>query len=86
MGEQEFIFNVAELNMISIACSQCKGSLTFDAGKITVNLPNKCPLCGADFLVESTFVGEYIRIYNRLKDAAHKVQFRARATQPARTC
>lgn len=79
MGEQELIFGLEEMHLISVTCAGCGHGIIFDVRNRDTAVPTACPVCHADFGVIGEGLGYYRRFYIHMLEAAkHKTEFRIR--------
>jgi hypothetical protein len=84
MGEQELIFDLAEIHLVSVECSHCGHSLIFDVRKVDTDVPNVCPVCRTDFRLIAEGLSRYRKFYHHMPEAGHKVEFRIRVPKEGR--
>lgn len=76
MGEQELIFDLAEIYLVSVICSGCNHGIIFNVKNVDTAVPSRCPICQMDFGLIGEGLGVYRRFYHRMLETGHKVQFR----------
>jgi len=71
MGEQETIFNVAEMKVLRIGCGKCGLKILFDCGNEGTGVPDHCPSCGQPFGEKSGWIAGYRKWYNAAAKSEH---------------
>jgi spore coat polysaccharide biosynthesis protein SpsF (cytidylyltransferase family) len=85
MSEQELVFNVKELHVMSLACANCGHGTTFDfetKDYLEKLVSPKCAVCGTELEVD---LREQLNAYRCFYDSMSKcerVEFRVRVNKP----
>jgi spore coat polysaccharide biosynthesis protein SpsF (cytidylyltransferase family) len=85
MSEQELVFNVKELHVMSLACGNCGHGTTFDfetKDYLEKLVSPKCAICGTELEVD---LREQLNAYRCFYDSMSKcerVEFRVRVNKP----
>jgi hypothetical protein len=85
MSEQELVFNVKELHVISLACANCGHGTTFDfetKDYLEKSVTPKCAVCNAELEVD---LQEQLKAYRCFYDSmsmCKRVEFRVRLSKP----
>ena len=79
MGEQELIFDVAELAVVAWVCGDCQTTVLVDCANEKIRLPDSCPSCGKTKQGVQQILGHYRKFFDGIKNIApERFQFRAR--------
>jgi uncharacterized ferredoxin-like protein len=85
MSEQELVFNVKELNVLSLTCSQCGHGTIFDfksSDYLEKMVSPVCSICRTELAVD---LQEQLKAYRGFYDsmsACERVEFRVRLIKP----
>lgn len=85
MSEQELVFNVKELNVLSLTCSQCGHGTIFDfksSDYLEKMVSPVCSICKTEVAVD---LQEQLKAYRGFYDsmsACERVEFRVRLNKP----
>jgi len=78
MGEQELVFDVLEMSVVSVTCSECFSGITFNVCNGDTGLPTECPVCHKDFRQVGKLLGDYRQFYRAVQGIKPVFQFRVR--------
>ncbi len=85
MSEQELVFNVKELNVLSLTCSQCGHGTIFDfksSDYLEKMVSSVCSICKTELALD---LQEQLKAYRGFYDsmsACERVEFRVRLVKP----
>src|ERR1700694_3184931 len=85
MSEQELVFNVKELHVITLTCSECGHGTIFDFKSndyLEKSVSPKCCICNTELMVD---LQEQLKAYRCFYDSmsrCERVEFRGRLNKP----
>jgi hypothetical protein len=85
MSEQELVFNVKELHILSLACANCGHGTIFDFGTKDYLEKLVSPMCGVCNAEMEVDLKEQLNAYRRFYESMSKcgrVEFRVRLSKP----
>jgi hypothetical protein len=85
MSEQELVFNVKELHVISIACANCGHGTTFDfetKDYLEKSVSQKCAVCNVELEVDLKEQLKAYRMFYNSMSLCKRVEFRVRILRP----
>jgi uncharacterized ferredoxin-like protein len=87
MSEQELVFNVKELHVLSLTCSQCGHGTIFDfksSNYLEKMVSPVCSICKTELAVDLRERVESLRGFYDTMSACERVEFRVRLISPKR--
>jgi hypothetical protein len=79
MGDQEFIFDINEMFLVTVICSECHNGILFNCSNGDTGLPTACPTCNTDLKKTGQLLGDYRKFFKAVLESPHTFQFRVRA-------
>ncbi len=87
MSEQELVFNVKELHVISLTCAQCGHGTIFDfksSDYLETSVPSHCAICKTELMIDLQEQLKAYRCFYESMSACERVEFRVRINKPER--
>ena len=88
MSEQELIFNVKELHVLSLTCGQCGHGTTFDfetKDYLEKSVSPKCAVCDTELEVDLKEQLNAYRCFYESMSKCERIEFRVRLKKPEAT-
>jgi uncharacterized ferredoxin-like protein len=88
LSEQELIFNVKELHVLSLTCGQCGHGTTFDfetKDYLEKSVSPKCAVCDTELEVDLKEQLNAYRCFYESMSKCERIEFRVRLKKPEAT-
>jgi hypothetical protein len=85
MSEQELVFKVKELHVLSLTCSDCGHGTIFDFKRsdyLAKSIASRCSICNTELMVD---LQEQLKAYRCFYDSmsnCERIEFRVRVNKP----